>query len=395
MSAAPRRARLRAGGAQARRAHPARRRSTSPAWPSGVAEILDDGPRRAATTPWSRARGASTGPTSPTTACACPPAALERARRPAWTTTCARRSASPPPRCAMVAEALLPDDRARDAAPGPARSRCARVPGRRGRRLRAGRPRRLPLEPGHGRACRRRWPAWSGSSSSARPGRTAARAGRSSPLRRCCGVEEVYAAGGAAGDRRARLRHRDDRPGRRDRRARATPRCRRPSARSSARSGIDGIAGPSELMVIADAPADPARDRARPARPGRARRRLARRCWPATTRERRSTPWPRQLRGLPEAIGPITLVECASMPLAIELAEAFAPEHLEIATRDAEAIASRDHTVGGGLRRAQRRDRVRRLRRRLQPRPAHRGRRALRVGPRPHNVPAEDVRGRR
>jgi histidinol dehydrogenase len=47
-----------------------------------------------------------------------------------------------------------------------------------------------------------------------------------------------------------------------------------------------------------------------------------------------------ELRGLPEAIGPITLVECASMPLAIELAEAFAPEHLEIATRDAGAIAS-------------------------------------------------------
>jgi histidinol dehydrogenase len=47
-----------------------------------------------------------------------------------------------------------------------------------------------------------------------------------------------------------------------------------------------------------------------------------------------------ELRGLPDAIGPITLVECASMPLAIELAEAFAPEHLEIATRDAGAIAS-------------------------------------------------------
>jgi histidinol dehydrogenase len=29
------------------------------------------------------------------------------------------------------------------------------------------------------------------------------------------------------------------------------------------------------------------------------------------------------------------------MPLAIELAEAFAPEHLEIATRDPEAVASR------------------------------------------------------
>ena len=82
------------------------------------------------------------------------------------------------------------------------------------------------------------------------------------------------------------------------------------------------------------------------------------------------------------------------MPLAIELAEAFAPEHLEIATRDPEAIASQHHAVGGGVRRTELRDRLRRLRRRLQPRPANRGRRAPRVGPRPHNVPAEDVRGR-
>ena len=47
--------------------------------------------------------------------------------------------------------------------------------------------------------------------------------------------------------------------------------------------GIDGVAGPSEVMIIADASADPERDRAGPARAGRARGRLARRCWPATT----------------------------------------------------------------------------------------------------------------
>ena len=47
------------------------------------------------------------------------------------------------------------------------------------------------------------------------------------------------------------------------------------------------------------------------------------------------------LAEMPAAVGPITLVECASMPLAIELAEAFAPEHLEIATRDPEAVASK------------------------------------------------------
>ena len=82
--------------------------------------------------------------------------------------------------------------------------------------------------------------------------------------------------------------------GRRDRRARATPTCRRPSARSSGVVGIDGIAGPSELVVVADEEADPRAGRARPRRPGRARRRTrllgagharARRCSSAVERE--------------------------------------------------------------------------------------------------------------
>ena len=83
--------------------------------------------------------------------------------------------------------------------------------------------------------------------------------------------------GGAQAICGARARHRDDRPGRRDRRARQPPTSRRRSASSSATVGIDGIAGPSELMVIAG---DTRRCRvggARPLRPGRARRRTA--CW--------------------------------------------------------------------------------------------------------------------
>ena len=55
----------------------------------------------------------------------------------------------------------------------------------------------------------------------------------------------------------------------------AAPGCRRRSARSAGTVGIDGIAGPSEVMIIADASADPGGDGARPAGPGRARRRLA------------------------------------------------------------------------------------------------------------------------
>ena len=83
------------------------------------------------------------------------------------------------------------------------------------------------------------------------------------------------------------------------------------------------------------------------------------------------------------------------MPLAVELAEAFAPEHLEISDARRRGDRRRASRASGAVFVGrQRRDRLRRLRRRLQPRPAHRGRGALRLGPRPDHVPAEDVRGR-
>ena len=79
--------------------------------------------------------------------------------------------------------------------------------------------------------------------------------------------------GRCAGDRRARIRHRVGDGRRRDRRSRAIRTCRRRSARWSARSASTGIAGPSELVVIAaGAGADPELHRARPAGSGRARR---------------------------------------------------------------------------------------------------------------------------
>jgi histidinol dehydrogenase len=102
--------------------------------------------------------------------------------------------------------------------------------------------------------------------------------------------------------------------------------------------GIDGIAGPSEVMIIADASADPtamALDLLAQAEHGRDSPALLASDDPEVIEAVASA-----LEALPEAIGPITLVECASMPLAIELAEAFAPEHLEVATRNPEAVAA-------------------------------------------------------
>lgn len=103
--------------------------------------------------------------------------------------------------------------------------------------------------------------------------------------------------------------------------------------------GIDGIAGPSEVMIIVDASCASraiALDLLAQAEHGADS--------PAIVMSPDIEALSRieaELDALPEPIGPITLVECASMAVAIELAEAFAPEHLEIATRDAAAIASR------------------------------------------------------
>jgi len=103
--------------------------------------------------------------------------------------------------------------------------------------------------------------------------------------------------------------------------------------------GIDGVAGPSEVMIIADASADPeamALDLLAQAEHGEDSPAVLASDDPEVIAAVEAA-----LAGLPPAIGPITLVECASMPLAVELAESFAPEHLEVATRDPEAIASR------------------------------------------------------
>ncbi len=110
------------------------------------------------------------------------------------------------------------------------------------------------------------------------------------------------------------------------------------------RVGIDGIAGPSEVMIIADRTADPhalALDLLAQAEHGVDS--------PAVLASDDPTvidAVERELADLPDPQGPITLVECASMPLAVELAEAFASEHLEIATAEPYAIADRIHRSG-------------------------------------------------
>ena len=103
--------------------------------------------------------------------------------------------------------------------------------------------------------------------------------------------------------------------------------------------GIDGVAGPSEVMIIADANADPeamALDLLAQAEHGADSPAVLASDDPEVIDAVAGA-----LADLPAGAGPITLVECASMPLAIELAEAFAPEHLEICTREPDAIAAR------------------------------------------------------
>ena len=158
--------------------------------------------------------------------------------------------------------------------------------------------------------------------------------------------------------------------------------------------GIDSLAGPSELMVIAGHDTEPewvaldlcaqaehgdgallvaaveehvldavARgDRA--ARRRASERRRARR-WRSSTSPTRPTP-----------------------PTS---ANAFAPEHLELFEEDAEPARRADHHRRLRLRRPLGRDRLRRLRRRLQPRAADRRRRPLHRPARARRLPPADL----
>lgn len=108
--------------------------------------------------------------------------------------------------------------------------------------------------------------------------------------------------------------------------------------------GIDSIAGPSELVVLLDATADPvaiAADLLAQAEHGPDSPSVAA-AWDDGVLDALAM-------ALSEAnapVGTITLVDCASQDDAIALAEAFAPEHLQIATADAEDVARHIRRAG-------------------------------------------------
>jgi histidinol dehydrogenase len=108
--------------------------------------------------------------------------------------------------------------------------------------------------------------------------------------------------------------------------------------------GIDGFAGPSEVMIIADATADPvamALDLLAQAEHG------ADSVTALASADR--TVIDAVLAALAleaEPIGAVTLVDCRSLDDAVALSEAFAPEHLELCLADAQAIADRIRQAG-------------------------------------------------
>ena len=113
--------------------------------------------------------------------------------------------------------------------------------------------------------------------------------------------------------------------------------------------GIDGINGPSELVVVATEGADPeliALDLMAQAEHG------------ADSLVVAISPDPAVLRGIREAVerltperptvteAPLALVEAADAAAAVMLADAIAPEHVELAGDEAEALADRVRAAG-------------------------------------------------
>ena len=156
--------------------------------------------------------------------------------------------------------------------------------------------------------------------------------------------------------------------------------------------GIDGIAGPSELVVIAaGAGADPeliALDLMAQAEHGED-----------------STVWclspdAKLLDAVAETIerllpgrssvanAELRLIDVGDVGAALSQAEQIAPEHLQLMGEEAEALADRVRNAGCLFVGARRCHGLRRLRRRLEPRAAHRWRRSLPVGSLARDLPA-------
>ena len=221
---------------------------------------------------------------------------------------------------------------------------------------------------------------------------------RGGPPRRRGGLRD----GRRGRDRRARLRRPVARPrsGRRRHRARATSTSPPPSGSCAASSGIDAEAGPTEILVIADAAARRRARGRRPRQPGRARRAGGRRAGHrfARARRRRSS---RSSNALAASTAPLgsrarrarrarSRRSCSSTTWRRppSSANAYGPEHLEIQTAAPGAAARPDRERGRDLPRGVRAGEPRRLPRRLEPRAAHRRAGAILVGPRGGDLPA-------
>ncbi len=108
--------------------------------------------------------------------------------------------------------------------------------------------------------------------------------------------------------------------------------------------GIDGLAGPSEVMIVADAGADPATtaaDLLAQAEHGPDSPAVL-----ASDDDELLAAVEAEVGTRPESAGPITLVRCASIDEAVELAEALAPEHLQIDVAGGERLADRVRHAG-------------------------------------------------
>jgi len=108
--------------------------------------------------------------------------------------------------------------------------------------------------------------------------------------------------------------------------------------------GIDSIAGPSELIVLADGSADPdaiAADLLAQAEHGPDSP-AACLAWEPGVNDAIAA----ALAEEAAPVGTITLVDCPSQGDAFVLAEAFAPEHLQLALADARAVSARIRRAG-------------------------------------------------
>lgn len=108
--------------------------------------------------------------------------------------------------------------------------------------------------------------------------------------------------------------------------------------------GIDSVAGPSELLVLADAAADPAAiaaDLLAQAEHGDDSPAVCAAWDPSVLDAIRDA-----LAAADPPVGTITLVDCPSQEDAVVLAEAFAPEHLQLSLADPGSIAPRISRAG-------------------------------------------------